>query len=93
MIIHIVKIFIIKPTLTISITLIFSVAKITAFGGVAIGNIKAQLAAITTAIPMMFTGRPISIAITPIIGRNDIDKAVLDKTSVKKTVAKTKDKK
>ena len=69
-------------------TLIFSVAKITAFGGVAIGNIKAQLAAITTAIPIILTGSPILIANTPMIGRKDIVKAVLDKTSVKKTVAK-----
>jgi len=46
----------IKPTFTISMTLIFSVAKITAFGGVAIGNIKAQLAAITTAIAIILTG-------------------------------------
>ena len=69
-------------------TLIFSVAKIIAFGGVAIGNIKAQLAAITTAIPIILTGSPKSMAITPMIGRNDIVKAVLDKTSVKKTVAK-----
>ena len=90
MIKNIVKIFIIKPTFTISMTLIFSVEKITAFGGVAIGNIKAQLAAITTAIPAILTGIPILIATTPIIGRNDIVKAVLDKTSVKKTVAKIK---
>jgi hypothetical protein len=89
-IINIVKIFMIKPTLTISMTLIFSVAKITAFGGVAIGNIKAQLAAITTAIPIILTGSPISTAITPMIGRKDIVKAVLDKTSVKNTVAKIK---
>ena len=88
MIKNIVKIFIIKPTFTISMTLIFSVAKITAFGGVAIGNIKAQLAAITTAIPIILTGSPISMAITLMIGRNDIVKAVLDRTSVKKTVVK-----
>ena len=80
----------IKPTFTISMTLIFSVAKITAFGGVAIGNMKAQLAAITTAIQMTFTGSPISIAKTPIIGRSDIVNAVLDKTSVKNIVAKIK---
>ena len=80
----------IKPTLTISMTLIFSVAKITAFGGVAMGNIKAQLAAITTAMPIILTGSPISTAITPMIGRKDIAKAVLDRTSVKNTVAKIK---
>ena len=73
-------------------TLIFSVAKITAFGGVAIGNIKAQLAAITTAMPIIFTGSPISRAITPMIGRNDIVKAVLDKTSVKNIVEKNQNK-
>ena len=70
--------------------LIFSVAKITAFGGVAIGNIKAQLAAITTAMPIILTGSPISTAITPMIGRKDIANAVLDKTSVKNTVQKSK---
>ena len=90
MIINIVKIFMIKPTFTISMTLIFSVANITAFGGVAMGNIKAQLAAITTAIPIILTGSPILAANIPIIGRNDIAKAVLDKTSVKNIVAKIK---
>jgi len=85
-IIKIVKIFKIKPTLIISMTLIFSVANITVFGGVEIGNIKAQLAAITMAIPRILTGSPISTANTLIIGRNDIVKAVLDKNSVKKII-------
>lgn len=82
--------FITNPTFTISITLIFSVEKITAFGGVAIGNIKVQLAAITTAIPIILIGSSILIANIPIIGRNDIVKAVLDITSVKNTVATIK---
>ena len=57
-------------------------------GGVAIGNIKAQLAAITIAIQIIFTGKSKSIARKLTIGRNEIVKAVFDNTSVKKTVAK-----
>jgi len=63
------------------------VAKTTAFGPVAIGSIKAQLAAKASGAAIISNGIPVSIAIAPITGINAEAVAILLVTSVRAKTA------
>lgn len=72
--------------------LIRPLAKTMALGGVDIGNIKAQLAAIVTGIHSCMGAMPAPTAMAPTTGRNIVTKATFDITSVrnKETVVSPK---
>ena len=78
-----------KPVLTISLISIFPLPKITALGGVAIGSMKAQLAAIVVGITKYsgFTSSPIANIIN--IGEKVATVAVLEFNSVKRIIINT----
>ena len=65
------------PALTICFTLIYPLANTIAFGGVAIGNINAQLDAIVTGIKTYNSGTPKPIAIPAITGAKTATNATL----------------
>ena len=75
-----------KPAFIISGILIFPDPKTIAFGGVATGNIKAQLAAKTTGIVSATGATPRATATAPTTGRNVEVVATLEVSSVKKMI-------
>ena len=77
------------PAFTMSLISIFPLPKITALGGVAIGNINAQLAAIVVGITKYngFDPKPIAKIIN--IGVNVATVAVLEFNSVRKIITRT----
>ena len=75
-----------KPALIIFGILKRPEPKTIAFGGVATGNINAQLAAKVTGAAKMIGLIPISIAIAPIIGKNVAVVAILLVNSVMKMI-------
>ena len=79
----------INPALIILLIVTFPLPKTTAFGGVAIGNINAQLAAIVVGITKIrgLTSNPIAKIIS--IGEKVATVAVLEFSSVKKIINAT----
>lgn len=76
------------PALTISFTSIKPLAKTMAFGGVAMGSIKAQLLAIVTGMSRYTIGIPRPIAIPATTGANTATKATLLMSSVINSINK-----
>ena len=77
----------INPILAIWLTLTWPLAKTIALGGVAIGNIKAQLAAMVIGINSCNSGISIPIAIPAITGARTVTRATLLINSVIKIIS------